>query len=214
MLLSADADAEIRETAEASLQRIPNDVIAAFIARGDVPPEIREFFVKRGITPAAKPAPDAAEPIVDIDDTEYGPEPASDDDKLSTLQQLAGMSVPEKVRAAIKGTREMRTILIRDPNKLVALAVLSSPKVNDSEIESYARMTSVGEDVLRTIGKTRAWVKNYVVVHALVKNAKTPIALSLNLLNRLTESDVRRISTDRNVPEPLRIAARKKLAVG
>ena len=75
-------------------------------------------------------------------------------------------------------------------------------------------MTSVGEDVLRTIGKTRAWVKNYVIVHALVKNAKTPLALSLNLLNRLTESDVRRISTDRNVPEPLRIAARKKLAMG
>ena len=214
VLLSADADAEIRETAEASLQRIPNDVIAAFIARGDVPAEMREFFVKRGITPAVTPAPDAAEPIVDADDTEYGPEPASDDDKLSTLQRLAGMSVPEKVRAAVKGTREMRTILIRDPNKLVALAVLSSPKVNDSEIESYARMTSVGEDVLRTIGKTRAWVKNYVVVHALVKNAKTPIALSLNLLNRLTESDVRRISTDRNVPEPLRIAARKRLAMG
>jgi hypothetical protein len=93
----------------------------------------------------------------------------------------------------------------------VALAVLSSPKLTESEVESYARMTSVGEDVLRTIAQTRAWIKNYGVVSALVRNAKTPVALSLNLLNRLTETDVRRVSIDRNVPEPLRIAARRRL---
>jgi hypothetical protein len=46
---------------------------------------------------------------------------------------------------------------------------------------------------------------------ALVKNAKTPVAMSLTLLNRLNESDVRRVSIDRNVPEALRIAARRKL---
>jgi hypothetical protein len=211
MLLSSDPDTDIRETAEATLQRIPQDLVAAFIARSDVPSEMREFFTKRGIAPAVTAAPDAAAPLVDEDDTEYGPEPKTDEEKLSTVQRLASMSVPQKVRAAVKGTREMRTVLIRDPNKLVALSVLSSPKVNDTEIEAYARMTSVGEDVLRTIAQTRAWVKNYTVVHALVKNAKTPVALSMNLLNRLTEADVRRISTDRNVPE--RIAARKKLVM-
>jgi hypothetical protein len=82
------------------------------------------------------------------------------------------------------------------------------------EVETFARMASVSEDVLRSIGHTRAWVKNYSIVNALVKNAKTPLAMSLNLLNRLTESDVRRVSIDRNVPEPLRIAARKKLVMG
>ena len=51
----------------------------------------------------------------------------------------------------MKGSREMRAILIRDPNKLVSLSVLSGPKVSDTEVEGYARMGSVSEDVLRAI---------------------------------------------------------------
>jgi hypothetical protein len=215
MLLSSDSDWEIRETAEATLNRIPIDLISGFIARSDVPLELREFFVKRGIPPAAVPAADIAEPIVDEGpDDEFGAESTTEEEKASVVQRLASMSVPEKVRAAMKGTREMRAILIRDPNKLVSLSVLSCPKVTETEIEAFARMGSVSEDVLRTIGHTRAWVKNYNVVLALVRNAKAPVALTLVLLNRLNESDVRRLSIDRNVPEPLRIAARRKLVPG
>ena len=106
----------------------------------------------------------------------------------------------------------MRATLVRDPNKLVARAVLSSPKLTDTEIEAFAKMQNVSEDVLRVIGTTRAWVKNYNVALALVRNAKCPVALSMTLLPRLVERDVKFVSQDRNVPEPLRIAARKKLA--
>ena len=88
------------------------------------------------------------------------------------------MTVPEKVKCATKGTREMRSILIRDPNRLVASAVLSCPKVNDAEVEAFAKMGNVSEDILRTIAKTRAWTKNYAVVLSLVKNSKTPVALT------------------------------------
>jgi len=211
MLLSSDADEEIRETSEQTLRRIPDDLIGGFIARSDVPTELRDFFVKRGIVLSGTPLADLEAPLVDNDDAEYGADDAEDGDKGSVTQRLAAMTVPEKVRAAMKGTREMRNILIRDSNKLVALAVLSCPKVNDSEIEAYARMGSVGEDVLRTIGQTRAWLKNYGVVLGLVKNSKTPVTMSLTLLNRLNEGDVRRLVTDRNVSEALRRAAKKKL---
>ena len=212
VLLTGDADSDIRETAEATLGRIPTEVISGFIARSDVPLEMREFFVQRGVPIAATPTPEPEEPLVDDDSTQYGAEPATEEEQASVLQRLAGMSVPEKVKAAMKGTREMRAILIRDPNKMVSLAVLSCPKVTETEVESFARMGSVSEDVLRTIGQTRAWVKNYNVVLALVKNSKAPVAMTLNLLNRLNEADVRRVSIDRNVPEPLRLAARRKLS--
>ena len=66
----------------------------------------------------------------------------------------------------------MRAVLIRDPNKLVALSVLSSPKLTETEVEAFARMGSVGEDVLRTIARTRTWMKNYTVVLALAKNER------------------------------------------
>jgi hypothetical protein len=211
MLLTADADSEIRQTAEDTLARIPTDLIAGFIARSDVPLELRDFFVQRGVPLAAVPAPDDTVPLVEESDEEYGPESDSDAEQESIVQRLASMGVPQKVKAAMKGTREMRAILIRDPNKMVSLAVLSCPKVTETEIESFARMGSVSEDVLRTIGQTRACVKSYNVVLALVRNSKTPVAMSLTLLNRLNEADVRRLSIDRNVPEPLRIAARRKL---
>lgn len=211
MLLSEDADTEVRTVAEATLNRIPQDLVSGFIARSDVPLEMREFFVRRGVAVASTPAADSETALVGDDTEEYTGESTTEEEQASVVQRLANMSVPQKVQAAMKGTREMRAILIRDPNKMVSLSVLSCPKVTETEIESFARMGSVSEDVLRTIGQTRAWVKSYNVVLALVRNSKTPVPLSMVLLNRLNESDVRRLSIDRNVPEPLRIAARRKL---
>lgn len=207
-ILTADSDGEIRATADATLAAIPAGVLAAFIARSDVPAELREFFARRGVEPAAVPAAEDA-PLVDEDDTNYG---AEGEDAGSITQQVANMTVPQKVKAAMKGTREMRAILIRDPNRLVAGSVLSCPKLTEQEVESFARMANVSEDVLRTIGQTRGWVKNYGIALGLTKNAKTPLALSLTLLHRLNDRDVRAVSIDRNVPEPLRVAARKKVA--
>jgi hypothetical protein len=214
MLLSSDSDKEIRDAAEATLAQIPIAVLSKFIARSDVPLELRDFFVKRGVAMADAADAEIDQPLVDKDDNDYGKEPETEADKASTVTALSKMSVPERVKAAIKGTREMRAILVRDPNRMVSLAVLSSPRLNDTEVESIARMGSVSEDVLRTIGQTRAWVKNYNVVTALVKNAKTPLTISLGLLQRLNEGDCKRLSTDRNIPEPLRIAARKRIVQG
>ena len=111
----------------------------------------------------------------------------------------------------MQGSREVRAILIRDTNKMISAAVLSGPKVTPQEVESYARMANVSEDILRVIGNTRAWVKNYGVVVALTKNPKTPIAMSLNLMARLHDRDLAMLSVDRNVPDPLRVAARKRV---
>ncbi len=214
MILSTDPDQDIRETTEATITRIPPSLISGIIARSDVPDDLRAFFVRRGIAVAASASPAPERPFVDDDDTDYGPEEIAEPEKVSLHQRLAAMTTLEKVKAALKGTREMRAMLIRDPNKLVALSVLSSPKITENEVEAFARMGSVGEDVLRTIARTRAWMKSYNVVLALVKNAKTPVAVSLNLMARLNEGDLKRLSTDRNVPDPLRIAARKRVVLG
>ena len=49
MILTADRHPEVRETAEATIARLPQDVLSAFIARTDVPEEMRAFFVARGV---------------------------------------------------------------------------------------------------------------------------------------------------------------------
>ena len=212
MILTSDSDSEIRATAEATLQMLPTDVLSGFIARADVPTELREFFLKRGVPGDATPAPDMDEPLLDTAESDPGLEQQEGETTQTFTQRLANMGVPEKVKCATKGTREMRSILIRDPNRMVAAAVLSCPKVNDAEIEAFAKMGSVSEDILRTIAMSRAWTKNYSVVLSLVKNSKTPVALTLNMMNRLTESDVKKLATDRNLPEALRQAARKRAA--
>jgi hypothetical protein len=123
------------------------------------------------------------------------------------------LPVPQRMKFALKGTRSQRAVLIRDPNKVIAAAVLSSPKLSETEVEAFSRMANVSEDVLRTIGTSRAWTRSYTIVSGLVKNPKTPPAISLPLMSRLNERDVKGLMTDRNVPEALRLAARKVVAV-
>jgi hypothetical protein len=212
VLLVSDPDPEIARTAEKTLQAISRDSIAAFLARPDAPSELKAFFATRGIEPGAAVLDNEAALI----DTSSKTDEVDDDkdDEKTALQRLQSMNVPQKVQRATKGSREERAILIRDPNKMISLAVLSSPKLTISEVEAFARAGNVAEECLRTIAFTRAWMKSYNVVAALTRNPKTPVALSMNLLSRLNEKDLRTLSTDRNVPDVLRVTARKKLVLG
>jgi hypothetical protein len=210
VLLVSDHDPDIAGAAEATLQAIPRDALQGFLARSDVPLELRAFFLARGIEPAASPAPDADVPIVD---TSPAAEAVAGEDEGTTMQRIARLNVAQRIALAMKGSREERVVLIRDPNKIVAVAVLSSPKMTETEIESIAKMASVSDEILRIIANTRQWMKRYSVMAALARNPKTPVAISMNLLPRLTEKDLRALSADRNVPEVLRITARQKIVL-
>jgi hypothetical protein len=81
-------------------------------------------------------------------------------------------------------------------------------------VEAFAKMANLSEDVLRVIAVNRAWLKNYNVVAALTRNPKTPPALAMGFLQRLNERDLKKLATDRNVAEPVRLAARKFVVKG
>jgi hypothetical protein len=208
LILKDDADREIADAATATIDQLPVPVLAAFLTRPDVPGEMREFFAARGVVAAGVVAdPDA--PLIDTEPAGDAP-PEGSQDAESEAKRLNGLSVMERMKLATRGTREQRAVLVRDPNRLVASAVLSSPKLTESEVEQFARMANVAEDVLRVIGTNRAWTKNYGVVAGLVRNPKTPLAISMTLLQRVNDRDVKMLAIDRNIPEPLRIAARKR----
>jgi hypothetical protein len=211
LLLSDDPDSEVAATVNDTIKSIPTGQLRAFLARADAPAEMKAFFAGIGVSPASHPAADAATPLLDDheeeDDEDRGTSSSSTDKADSKL--LSGLPVKKKVRLAFKGTREQRAQLIRDPNRLVASAVLSSPKLTEAEVESFAKMANVGEEVLRVIAMNRTWLKNYGVTLGLVRNPKTPPAISMQLLPRITERDMKMVAVDRNVPEALRLAARK-----
>jgi hypothetical protein len=212
-LLTDDADPEVRGTAEATLAQIPNDSLAMFLGRSDVPDLLREFFRGRGIEPNTEAASASDEPLVDAETESAAPlEEDEEAARQGASQRLALMGVGERMKAAMKGTKEERAVLIRDPNKLVSVSVLSSPKLSESEVESFSKLSNVSEEVLRIIGMNRGWIKNYGVIAALTKNPKTPLGVSMRFVQRLTERDLKLIAMDRNLQEPLKLLVRKRLA--
>ena len=154
------------------MQRLPLEPLRAFLARADVPAKIHEDLRRHGITPAEVAAPDASAPPPRTRTTTRTRSRAGQRKAQAESKLLAGLPIKKKIKLASKA-REQRAQLIRDPNKLVAGAVLSSPKLTDAEVESFAKMANVAEEVLRVIGNNRTWLKNYGVALGLVKNPKT-----------------------------------------
>ena len=123
--------------------------------------------------------------------------------------QILNMSVSDRVKLAFRGGRTERAILIKDRNKLVCAAVIRSPRLTESEVEAFATMRNIESEILRQIGMKREWMRKYPIVLSLVKNPKAPLGVVLPLINRLNLRDLKNLSQDRNVPEAVRISARK-----
>jgi hypothetical protein len=134
------------------------------------------------------------------------PDPAR---RQTLLQRIAKMSVAQRVQYAIKGGSEARRTLIRDNNKVVQRAVLQSPRLTDQEVEAFASMSSLTDEILRLIAGNRAFRKNYVVVRNLINNPKTPLDVTLHMLPMLNAQDLKRLTMNKNVPETLRTTAMK-----
>jgi hypothetical protein len=218
VLLSADGDDEVATVARQTIDGLPPESLARFLARGDVSSDVRSFFAKRGVVAAGPPAASDT-PLVEVSDDDPADattlvvdEEADGGGGPTKPRPLSTLTVMQRIKLAMNGTREQRGVLIRDANRMVAAAVLSSPKLSETEIESFARMTNVSEEVLRVIATSRGWTKNYGVLAAIVKNPKTPPSVSMSLVPRLAERDVKQLATDRNVPEGIRLVARKLMA--
>jgi hypothetical protein len=131
------------------------------------------------------------------------------EETLTTYQRIMRMSHPEKIRVALLGNKEERTLLIRDPSRQIASLVIKNPKLTDSEMDNFASMRNLDSEILRGMASSRTFIKRYNVVITLVKNPKVPSASALNLLKLLRDMDLRNIEHDRNIPEVIRRQAKK-----
>ena len=127
----------------------------------------------------------------------------------SALQKIAKLDTKGRILLALKGDKEERSLLIRDGTKIVALAVLESPKVTDSEVERFAAQKNVLEAVLREIPMKRRFIKQYPIVRNLTFNPRTPIDVSLGLLKYLLIQDLRNLSGNKEVSDTVRKLATK-----
>jgi len=140
-----------------------------------------------------------------------GAAPLEEGKRLTLSQRIMKMSIAEKIKLGTLGNKEARSILIRDTNKLVCVAVIRSPRITDGEVLLAAGNRGVNEDVLRVIYSNREWTKAYTIKLALVKNPKTPMGISMRFLSTLRESEVKDLARNKNIPSGIQGQAKKMM---
>jgi hypothetical protein len=137
--------------------------------------------------------------------------PIDEGKKLNLTQRVMKMNVAQKIKLATLGNKEARAILIRDTNKLVATAVIRSPRITDGEVLTVANNRAINEEVLRIIYSSREWTKVYPIKLALVKNPKVPMTIAMKFLATLQEHDMKDLARNKNVPSGIQQLAKKAM---
>jgi len=125
-------------------------------------------------------------------------------ERVSLIRRIMFMNTKDRMKLAMKGDREARSILVRDANKVVCSAVVNNPRITEQEIENIAAMRTVSAEVLRLIAMNRSWARNYPIIHNLARNPRTPIPTVMTILLRIRTKDLNGISQNRNVSETVR----------
>jgi hypothetical protein len=129
---------------------------------------------------------------------------SAEEQRGSALQKISKLDIKGRIQLAMKGSKEERSILVRDGTKVVSLAVLESPKITDSEVEKFAGQKNVLEAVLRGISMKRRFIKQYPVLRNLTFNPRTPIDVSLGLIKHLLTPDLRNLTGNKDVSDTVR----------
>jgi hypothetical protein len=203
--------AEIEAEVEAVVVQFVTEHAAEIAAEQDKPFELTGGTAEE--TAAANTAPPlemSAAPAAPVAAAAVAAAPAqADPGRESILQKIAKLKVGERVKLAMLGNKEERSVLIRDGSKIVSSAVLASPKLTDSEVENIAAMKNVQQSVLRDIQRNRKFMKNYNVLRNLINNPRCPLDLSLTMVKNLQTADLKALSMNKNVPETLKKVALK-----
>ncbi len=143
-----------------------------------------------------------------VQESEDGEEEADAANLYALIQK---MSVFQKVKLARLGNKEARSLLVRDRNKVVAVAAVSSPKISDNEVVAFAQSRNVSDEVLRIISVNRQWTRNYQVKLALATNPKTPQPTAMKFVNFLQDNDLKTLVKSKDVPSAVSTHARRIL---
>jgi len=235
--LAKDCSAKLAEIIGQNQLRLlrHEDILRNLCANPQVPvtltDSVCDFAVRSGLTLADVPqmktarirlfGPEAAEAPPDPGPTaeqvlqefqeveEEGAAPMEEGKRLTLAQRVMKMSIAEKIKLATLGNKEARSTLIRDTNKLVAVAVIRSPRITDGEVLSCATNRAMMDDVLRVIYNNREWTKNQKVKLALVKNPKVPLTVTMKFLNTFRDAELKDLARDKNVPSAVQSFAKK-----
>lgn len=214
-------------------------VADALLQNGSLSPQAREFLRRLAPEGAESPAGSPAEPVSTVDhgggqephpacepppDAEEPPEADAEDEEepsavvddesdefVSKFKLSQAMGVAEKIKMALTGDKEWRSILVKDINKLVSCSVIKNPRITEAEILTLVKTGAQNDEILRLICANKEWVKNYKIRKALVENPRTPAPSALRYLASLGEKDIAAYAKSKNVPTLISTQARRIL---
>jgi hypothetical protein len=175
------------------------EILRILIENPDTPDEVRQQIIKDLSAPVKIPS--------EVARVRKTPEMRAE----NIFQRIQRLGVVEKRHLARMGGREIRSVLIKDPNKEVLLTLLDNPKLTETEIEIMAKSRFMPEEALRKISKKREWMKKYPITLAIVTNPKTPPGIAVTFVNELKTKDLAILEKNRNISDAVRTTAKKIL---
>jgi hypothetical protein len=162
-----------------------------------------------GVSAGSTAEPIATAPATEASAAQLDEFERAEQKRITVMQKVSRLNVGQRIKLGFIGGREERALLIRDTARLVQNAVLSSPKVTDAEIETFAGSKNLQENVFREIARQRRFLKLYPVVRNLCNNPKCPLDISLTLIKTLQVYDLKSLRHNKNVPDTIRKVAAK-----
>ncbi len=172
------------------------------------------------VEPVAEPEPEpvvekqsVADSAVDEEneEDEAFAEEEMEEEILSKYQELQEMSVADKIKMALTGDKEWRSLLIRESNKQVNTAVLKNPRISEGEVLMVAKNRSSSDELIRIILLNRDWVKLYEMKKALAIHPRTPLQTAMRYMTFLSEKDIRELAKSRDVGQAIINNAKRML---
>lgn len=132
-------------------------------------------------------------------------------DEQNLYKAVSSMTMGQKLKLALCGNKAARELLVKDPNKIISVAVLKNPRVTEEEVQKVTASKGTSDDLLRQISRNKEWMKSHTIRVGMLSNPKTPLAISLKLLDTVFEKDLQTIAKSKNVSSALSSAARRRL---
>ena len=213
-LLELDLSSSPREVIELLIEDISDPSVFEEIVKANINrPEILKLLLDTPSTPesvrkqAAEVLQVPARSSQEIEKVKKPPEMRSQ----TIYQKIQGLNFSDKRLLALRGGRDVRSVLIKDPNKELSLTVLENPKITETEVELIAKSRTSSDEAIRKIIKKREWMKSYPIILAIVSNPKTPAGVGISLLSGLKTKDLSSLEKNKNIPEAIRSSAKTLL---
>lgn len=215
--LSKDTESSVKSAAVRQLEMLPKDVAGAYAESPDAHPAVLETLSRITLARSA----DSDIPVDQSDKSDQSEQSEQSDlsdgsaekteEFLSKYKMAQTMGIAEKIKMALTGDKEWRSVLVRDANKLVSGGVIKNPRITEAEVLALVKAGIQNDEIIRLICANREWIKNYNIRKALITNNKTPVQNAMRYLDTMGEKDLASFAKSKNISTVISTMAKRIL---